>query len=731
MLENKTCLDPATTGTVAYQGITLTTHKGKPMPYGATPTRNGVNFAIFSRHAAEVTLCFFPGDGQELRLCLNPETNRTGNVWHIFVDQFPRKWTYGWRVNGPYCPQVNGHRFNPNKLLIDPYAKALVGSFIWDSPALLGYKISQSDLTYSTEDSAPFVPKCAVVEDDFDWENDHPPRIPMKDAIIYEVHLKGFTRDPSSQVKHPGTFKGFMEKIPYLKDLGITAVELLPVFSFDENENVRINPETGEPLTNYWGYSTNAFFAPKASYAWGKNYEAAIREFKEMVKALHQNNMEVILDVVYNHTAEGDQMGPTFSFRGLDNSLFYMLSDDKRYFRNYSGCGNTFNCNHPFVRNFVLESLRYWVVEMHVDGFRFDLASILGRAQDGSVLSNPPLLEHIAHDPILADCKIIAEAWDAAGLYQVGSFPSEGRWAEWNGLYRDDIRRFVKGDHGTMSLAATRLTGSSDLYKHDGRSPYHSINFITSHDGFTLSDLVCYNDKHNNANGEGNRDGCNHNLSWNCGIEGPTRDTAVRMLRTRQIKNFWTILMISQGVPMILGGDEFSRTQNGNNNAYCQDNAISWLDWTLLRKHETMYRFAREMIHFRKRQPTLRRYSFLVGKPDGSSPIRDITWFDENLKQPNWQAKRPYLAFMLSGEPAHTLSAEDADDVFVVLNMSHKAVPTHLPVPREDRQWHRAVDTSLYPPNDIASEGQETKLPNQTIYTVPERTCLVLTGKLV
>ncbi len=700
---------------------------GRPIPLGPTVTARGINFAVFSRNATGVTLCLFPPGGEEIRIPLSPQVHRTGDIWHVHALAVPLQWGYGWRVDGPYDPRT-GHRYNWNKLLLDPYARAVKGAFVWDSPALLAYIMDDGDLSFSHEDSAHATATGVVVDNSFNWEEDRHPRTPLKDSIIYETHVRGFTRHDSSGVSHPGSFKGMQEKIPYLKDLGITAVELLPIFEFNEKENTRVNPDTGERLVNFWGYSSISFFAPKASYASSAQPDAALREFRELVRDLHRAGIEVILDVVYNHTAEGDSLGPTISFRGFDNSIYYMLAEDKRLYRNYSGCGNTMNCNHPLVRDFVLDSLRYWVVEMHVDGFRFDLASILGRAQDGSVLSNPPLLECIAHDPVLADCKIIAEAWDAAGLYQVGSFPAAGRWAEWNGRFRDDVRRFVRGDPGMVPSMATRLAGSSDLYEHDGRSPYHSINLITAHDGFTLMDLVAYNAKHNEANGEENRDGLNENFSWNCGAEGETEDPIVLTLRQRLLKNFWTVLMVSQGVPMILGGDEVGRTQRGNNNAYCQDNEISWFDWRLLEKHSELFRFAREAIHFRRRHPALRRHSFLVGRSDGTSAISDITWHGKRVGEPDWSHESRLLAFMLGGDPNLTLADEDDDDLYVILNMGQQEITCQLPSPREGRRWHRAIDTSMISPRDIAEPGTEVILADQKRYRAHGRSCIVLLG---
>ncbi|MGL5098314.1 MAG: glycogen debranching protein, partial [Planctomycetia bacterium] len=444
------------------------------------------------------------------------------------------------------------------------------------------------------------------------------------DSVIYEVHLRGFTAHRSAKVRSPGTYLGFIEKIPYLQDLGVTAVEFLPIHEFDHLEHAVKSPVDGSTLCNYWGYSTVGFFAPNGRYAKSRVAGAQVREFKTLVRELHRAKIEVILDVVYNHTAEGNHMGPTIHFKGLDNSIYYHLADDPSYYKDYSGCGNSLNCNHPVVRQFILESLRYWVRHFHIDGFRFDLASVLGRDRSGAVIGNPPLLEEIAEDPELRDVKIIAEAWDAAGAYQVGSFPG-GRWAEWNGRYRDDVRRFWRGDPGLTGALATRLTGSSDLYQSSGRRPYHSINFITSHDGFTLSDLVSYNQKHNDGNGEANRDGENNNLSFNFGVEGPSDAIAVGRLRLRQLKNFLATLLLSQGVPMLLGGDEFRRTQRGNNNCYCQDNELSWFDWNLVQKNGELYRFTRELIAFRRNHPVFRRTKFFKGEPPAGRQNNDIT----------------------------------------------------------------------------------------------------------
>ncbi|RMD52954.1 MAG: glycogen debranching enzyme GlgX, partial [Nitrospirae bacterium] len=498
--------------------------------------------------------------------------------------------------DGPYDPRGAGHRFNRDIVLVDPYTQALTDSHKWGD--------NENELIHSEVENYLKRASCVVV-DDFDWQGDKPLNIPLQNSIIYELHVRGYTVHTSSGVKHPGTFKGLIEKIPYLKSLGITAVELMPIAEFNENDNYFRNPFTGEKLKNFWGYSTIAFFAPKASYASAKKDGAQIREFKELVREFHKAGIEVILDVVFNHTAEGGEKGPVFSFKGLDNSIYYILSPEDKEYMNFSGCGNTINCNHPIVRNFIIDCLRYWVIEMHVDGFRFDLASILGRDRNGNILSNPPIIERIAEDPILSKTKLIAEAWDAAGLYQVGSFYGS-RWAEWNGKFRDDVRKFISGYPGTLSALATRFAGSADLYRDSGRRPYHSINFVTSHDGFTLYDLVSYNKKHNYANGEDNRDGMDENFSWNCGVEGETEDLNIMNLRWRQIKNYATILLLSQGVPMILAGDEFGRTQKGNNNAYCQDNEISWVNWELAEKNNHLLRFFKYLIILRRLHPVFR-----------------------------------------------------------------------------------------------------------------------------
>ncbi len=534
--------------------------RGAPLPLGATAIRDGINFAVFSRDATSVTLVLFrPHQQKPFReVSFDIRFNRTGHIWHAFIKGLDPGIRYGYRMDREHNSNPRLYRYDPRIVLLDPCAKAISGHTSWASQKDGGYNHRRS----------------IVLDGEFDWGTDQPLNIPLSETVIYEVHLRGFTRDPSSKVAKPGTFAGLIEKIPYLQDLGITAVELLPVHEFEELDSDRVNPFTGERLRNYWGYQPISFFAPNAAYSSRKGDGDQVREFKQLVKSLHQAGIEVILDVVFNHTAEGNDLGPTFSFRGIDNTVYYIVDPHTGAYLNYSGCGNTLNCNHPVVRELIADCLRYWVMEMHVDGFRFDLASILGRGQDGSVLLNPPLLETLAHDPVLANTKLIAEAWDAAGLYQVGTFPAWSRWAEWNGKFRDEVRRFVRAEPGMVSNLATRLVGSPDLYRTSSREPYHSINFVTCHDGFTLADLVSYDSKHNEINGEDNVDGTTDNLSWNCGVEGPTDWVEINALRRRQMKNFATILLLADGVPMILAGDEMARTQLGNNNAYCQDNEI-------------------------------------------------------------------------------------------------------------------------------------------------------------
>lgn len=667
--------------------------------------RNGVNFSVFSRHATAVTLVVFASSESEdtVEFPLDPRFNRTGDVWHAFVHGLDAGVRYGFRAERLPDTASPFHRYDPAHILIDPYATALSNGQIWGESLHLESWRAPGRLKHR---------RSLVVEDTFDWGEDQPLNTHLADSIIYEMHVRGFTQHASSRVGYPGTFSAVVEKIPYLKDLGITAVELMPITEFEENDNPRKNPLTGEPLKNFWGYHPISFFAPKGAYA--AEEKGPLIEFKRMVKALHKAGIEVILDMVFNHTAEGDERGPTLCFRGLDNKIYYLLDPATGKYANYSGCGNTLNCNHPVTRQLIVDSLRYWVTEMHVDGFRFDLASILGRGTDGSVLANPPLLESIAGDPVLANTKLIAEAWDAAGLYQVGTFPNWGRWAEWNGKFRDDVRRFVKGDANMVPLLATRMAGSADLYQEDGRAPFHSINFVTSHDGFTLMDLVSYNEKHNEANGENNADGGNDNHSWNCGEEGPSSNPAVNRLRKQQMKNLAAILLLSQGVPMILAGDEMGRTQQGNNNPYCQDNEISWLNWGLLRHHRDLFRFFKHLIAFRKQHTTLRRRTY-----QNLDEVPDFLWHGVKPSQPDWGWHSRFLGVQLVG-------SETESDLLIYTNSYEGKLTAELPAPSRHERWYRFVDTSLTPPHDVRADGKFVRVAKASSYDVAPHSVVVL-----
>jgi glycogen operon protein len=584
------------------------------------------------------------------------------------------------------------------------------------------------DLSFSGEDNLFTLPRCIVIDDDdFDWQGDAPLNYPLRFSVLYETHVKGLTAHPNSGVEHPGTYLGVIEKIPYFKELGITSLEFLPIQEFNEHEFPRKNPHTGEMLNNYWGYSTVAFFAPKESYAADRSPGGQVSDFKLMVRELHKAGIEVILDIVFNHTAEGNEYGPTFSFRGLDNLIYYILNDNKRYYQNYSGCGNTVNCNNPIVRTFIMQCLHYWVVEMHVDGFRFDLGSILGRDQDGKLMESPPMSERIAEDAVLSSTKIIAEAWDAGGAYQVGWFPG-GRWAEWNDRFRDEVRKYWRADPDETRHLATRLSGSSDLYLRDGRKPFHSINFLTSHDGFTLMDLISYNNKHNEDNGEENRDGGDNNYSYNYGSEGMAKDPVVQKIRERQMKNFFTTLLISLGTPMILGGDEMGRTQKGNNNAYCQDNEISWYDWSLLEKNKGLFRFVKEMIAFRLRHPCFMRPEFYTGREGSYNAIPDIYWYDEKGGNPDWDQLGYALALLINGRRADVTRDRDVNDFYIMFNASLDPVVFSIPAANDRRQWFRAVDTTLISPNDILPEGSEEQLTSNK-YSVKSRSVVILISK--
>jgi len=667
---------------------------GVPLLLGASLMKDGVNFSVFSRHADSITLVLFEkGDDEPVaEIRLKPEINRTGDIWHVHVSGAHSSLRYGYRADGPFDPQGKGDCFDGKTLLIDPYARAVEGGEIWG-----GHPDDHSE----SDPDASFQRRCLICQDDFDWEGDRPLNLPLSDSLIYELHVRGYTVDKSSGVENRGTYKGLVEKIPYLKSLGVKAVELMPAFEFNELENHQINPKTGQRLKNFWGYSTMAFFAPKASYAsqsWDGNQ---VKEFKEMVKVFHRAGIEILLDVVFNHTAEGDSKGPGFSFRGFDNAVYYILDPKTLDYVNLSGCGNTLNCNHPVVHAFILDCLRYWVLEMHVDGFRFDLATILRRDHRGEILPGPSLVDAIEQDPLLAHTKIIAEAWDVQ-VNQVGAFP--GRWAEWNSHFRDDVRRFLSGEPGMVPQLATRIGGSSDLYKASGRRPYNSINFITCHDGFTLYDLVSYEKKHNEENGEGNHDGSDHNYSSNAGVEGPTNNRLVDDLRMRRIRTFATILMISHGVPMVLAGDEFGRTQKGNNNAYCQDNEVSWVDWKLAEKHTGLLRFFRKMMALRNRHPVFRRSHFVTGEDRNGDRHPDVSWHGLKVNKPDWSKEARVLAFTLDG--LELPGEERDDDFFVILNGDEVEHNFEVSLPKEGRAWLRIVDTGRPSPQDILDEDQ-------------------------
>jgi isoamylase len=679
----------------------LTVSRGHPVPLGASRASGGVNFVLISRHATAVSLVLSePCDPEtSIEIPLGPTYFRTGDHWHVRVNGLPDEFAYGYRVDGP---RGDGHRYDPSLVLIDPASRALACGRPWGEGAGMARR---SLLARAWNDRS----------------DDVNPRIPREDTIIYELHVRGFTVDPSSGVRHRGTFSGLVEKIPYLKELGVTAVELLPVDEFDENDCPFVNPLNGERLRNFWGYNTIAYSAPKSAYASHWEGTAPFREFCGMVKALHGRGMEVVLDVVFNHTAEGGYNGPTYHFRGLDNAMYYMLDEHGEY-RNFSGCGNTVNSNHPVVRGLILSCLRNAVAEAGVDGFRFDLASVLGRDRDGKVLVEPPVIESISEDALLSDTKLVAEPWDAGGLYQVGSFPGGPRWSVWNGQYRDDVRRFWRGDPALISALATRICGSDDLYH--GRGPLHSINFITCHDGFTLNDLVSYNTKHNEANGEGNRDGSDANNSWNCGVEGPTDDPAVLSLRRRQVRNLMATLLISQGVPMILGGDELLRTQGGNNNAWCQDNPTSWIDWSLADRNADFLRFVKQLIALRLRHHVLRRRTFFKGS-GGYTP--DIVWHGVTPCRPDWGDSSHSIAFALDGRRS---DRDEIDrDIYVALNAHWEPATFTIPASPSGRAWRRTVDTALPSPDDALGLDEGLRIDVKHAYRVEARSMIILVSE--
>jgi glycogen operon protein len=689
------------------------TSRGRSYPVGATPLSEGVNFVLMCRHGATVHLVLQTVDSDDIlaEIELDPRMNRTGDLWHIQVYDMPKIFRYGWRVDGP---EGCGHRFDPSLILLDPSCTAVADGVHWGCNGHYFNGVNQARGTHR---------RSLYVRRSFDWREDYPLVTPMEDSVIYELHVRGFTMHPSAMVAKPGTFAGLIEKIGYLKQLGITAVELLPVFEFDEDDCVFINPGSGQCLKNFWGYNSIAFAAPKAAYAANGPEHGQTSEFRDMVRAFHTAGIEVILDVVFNHTGEGDDRGRTYSFRGLDNELYYLLGPGGKYL-NFSGCGNTVNCNHPIVRDSILNCLRFWIGEMHVDGLRFDLASVFGRDRKGNVIVDPPIVEMISEDGLLRDTKLIAEPWDAAGLYQVGSFPGTGgRWSEWNGRYRDDVRRFWRGDPGMSGALATRICGSSDLYERSGRSPKHSLNFITCHDGFTLWDLVSYNQKHNDANGEANRDGMDENFSWNCGAEGSTQDADILRLRKRQAKNLLTTLMISQGVPMILGGDEFLRTQKGNNNAWCQDNEVSWVDWRLKDANADFFRFTTMLIELRRRHPVLRRREFLRGSGRDNSLRADIVWHGVEPFNPDFTPGSRTLAFCLDGKET---CREPDRDFYVACNAWIDPVAFRVPRAPNGQPWRRAIDTSFLSPLDILGLDEGPVVDHDVLYQVAPHSLIVL-----
>ena len=679
--------------------------EGSPVNLGARiENLLGVNFALYSRNASKVKLLLFQNrdDNEPAKeIELSPIFNRTGDVWHIFIEGLGKGQLYGYRVYGSQAVK-EGHRFNPQKILLDPYAKAV------------------ADLQG--------VPKSLVVEGSFDWEGIPKPRIPLQDTIIYETHVRGLTAHPSSKAQYPGTYRGVIEKIPYFKQLGITAVEFLPLQEFNHHENPRLNPLTGEKLGNYWGYSTVAFFAPKASYCSRGDCGEQVDEFKLMVRELHRAGIEVILDIVFNHTAEMNQKGSVYSFKGIDNRAYYLLEKDQRRYRNLTGCGNTFFCNHPAGVNLIVDCLKYWVTEMGVDGFRFDLATIFNRNQRGQWWEYPPILLWINNDPVLRDTKLIAEAWDAAGGYKVGSFGG-ARWCDWNDRFRDDSRRFWRGDAGTIGNFASRLAGSADLFYSKG-TPLSSVNYITCHDGFTLHDLVSYKRKRNTANGHGNRDGQRENHSMNCGIEGETDQTEIVAKRITMVKNFIATLFLSQGIPMISGGDEFMRTQKGNNNPYCQDTEISWYDWSFLERYEEITRFYREMIRFRRQHPALRRNRFFLGKDNNSNSIHDISWFSCDGKRQSWVKEEKTLACLIDGAKEETGASSDDNDIYIMFNADWRRHTFKIHPEWAERKWYLVLNTANIHPQDIFPPGQEPPAAKEGKITLEPHSTVVLISRM-
>ncbi len=678
--------------------------RGRVLPFGASLFQDGaVNFSIFSKDATGCTLLIYNHGSKKPYVEIPlPESFRIGNVYCILVYGINiETMEYGFRFDGPNDP-AKGLLFNKDNVLLDPYAKSVSGRSVWGRMP-----------DYSKE----FQHRGQIIMEDYHWDGDKPLEIRPCDLVIYEMHVRSFTRHPSSGVRHPGTYAGLIEKIPYLKELGVNCIELMPIFEFDEFENSRV--VNGQRLYNYWGYSTVCFFAPKAGYAASAPFGMEADELKNLVKTLHKNGIEVILDVVFNHTAEGNEHGPTISYKGIDNRTYYLLTPDGYYY-NFSGCGNTMNCNNPVVRNVVLDALRYWVSAYHIDGFRFDLASILSRNQDGMPMIDPPLLDTIAHDAVLGKCVLIAEAWDADGLYQVGSFPSWGRWAEWNGRYRDSLRKFIKGGADCAPELISRICGSGDMYGE--RSAAATVNFVTCHDGFTLYDLVSYNGKHNEANGEDNRDGCNDNDSWNCGVEGDTNDPEVLKLRFRQMRNMFTILLTSRGIPMMLSGDEFANTQFGNNNAYCQDNEISWIDWSMAERHKDLHEYVKRLIAFRKKHPVFKASDYNFGENGTGYP--ELSFHGTRPWDIDVGAPSLSFGYMFAEDGRKYNTGKDVF-IYVGVNAYWEEQTFELPKLPDKYSWHLAFEGFGY----YADEGKEEKLSDQKYITCGPRTTMILIGK--
>ncbi|MBK8240507.1 MAG: glycogen debranching protein GlgX [Deltaproteobacteria bacterium] len=692
---------------------------GSPHPLGANVAPGGVNFSLFSSSATAVELLLFrsfDADAPMQVIALDPRRNRTFSYWHVFVHGVGEGLVYAYRCDGPDDPE-RGLCFDADKLLLDPYARGIV----------YGPSVSRVDAISRGSNVATAMKSLVVDPSRFDWQGVEPPRIPAAERVIYELHVRGFTRHPSSQTRHPGSFQALVEKVPYLRELGVTTVELMPVFQFDPHSLPFRDPTTGAELTDYWGYNPLGFFAPHRGY-YEEDWHRMryLTGFRDMVREFHRAGIEVVLDVVFNHTGEGGIDGPTQCFRGIDNPVYYLLEREPgraAKYLDYSGTGNTFNCNHPIARRMVLDALRYWAGTMRVDGFRFDLATILARDVHGRPMADPPLPWEIESDPVLQNALLVAEAWDAGGLYQVGHFPGE-RWSEWNGIFRDDVRRFVRGDLGLAPALAKRMLGSPDLYEHRGHEPHQCINFVTCHDGFTLRDLVSYEHKHNLRNGEQGRDGTDANYSANYGVEGESADPTITAVRLRQSKNLLAILLLSQGTPMLLAGDEFGRSQGGNNNAYCQDNPTSWCDWGGLQREAELHRFTRELIAFRRRHPSLRRTRYLQGDDgdvpsDGAGTTR-VRWHGVEPDRPDWSFGCRTLAF--------TLVAHDDDDpLHVIINAHDDAVRFRLPSPGGSRRWRVAIDTARPSPEDIVDTSRHCAIA-PAVLQLAARSVVVLVG---